>query len=168
MGKRVWIIRIAAFVGMSIFAIVLVVRDYWPLLFVLAGFSFFWNAALPQFEAETMNHLGNSKHLYSRIRLWGSVGFIIAALMLAPLLQNLGMQVLPGMILFLLFCIWVSTLFVQESPSNAVQYEKTSLLKICCKPPVLALLLACFFIQASHGPYYAFFSIYLEERGYAR
>lgn len=57
---------------------------------------------------------------------------------------------------------------MQESPSNAVQYEKTSLLKICCKPPVLALLLACFFIQASHGPYYAFFSIYLEERGYAR
>lgn len=40
-GKRVWIIRIAAFVGMSIFAIVLVVRDYWPLLFVLVGFSFF-------------------------------------------------------------------------------------------------------------------------------
>ncbi len=167
-GKRVWIIRIAAFVGMSIFAIVLVVRDYWPLLFVLVGFSFFWNAALPQFEAATMNHLGESKHLYSRIRLWGSVGFIIAALMLAPLLQNLGMQALPGMILLLLFCIWVNTLFVQESPSNAVQYENTSLLKTCCKPPVLALLLACFFIQASHGPYYAFFSIYLEEHGYAR
>ncbi len=40
-GKRVWMIRIAAFVGMSIFAVVLVIHSYWPLLIVLAGFSFF-------------------------------------------------------------------------------------------------------------------------------
>ena len=167
-GKRVWIIRIAAFAGVCIFSAVLIVREYWPLMFVLAGFSFFWNAALPQFEAATMNHLGESKHLYSRIRLWGSVGFIITALVSAPILQKKGIEVLPWMILFILFCIWVNTLFVKESNTTTVKSEKSSFFRACLKPPVFALLLSCFLIQASHGPYYAFFSIYLEDHGYAR
>lgn len=167
-GRRVWVIRIAAFAGMTIFAMVLVIHSYWPLLLVLAGFSFFWNAALPQFEAATMNNLGANKHLYSRIRLWGSVGFIIASLSLAPILQNKGMDLLPWMILILLICIWMSTLFVHEATYDQIKHKNESLLKACLKPHVFALLLACFLIQASHGPYYAFFSIYLEEHSYSR
>jgi len=34
------------------------------------------------------------------------------------------------------------------------------------RPEVLAFLLACFLMQGSHGPYYAFFSIYLQDHGY--
>ena len=167
-GKRVWIIRIAAFAGMSIFSAVLLFHSYWPLLLILAGFSFFWNAALPQFEAATMNNLGASKHLYSRIRLWGSVGFIAVSLSIAPLLQVKGMNFLPWMILVLLICIWINTLFVQDATHNQTKHKNVSLLSICLKPHVFALLLACFLIQVSHGPYYAFFSIYLEEHSYAR
>ncbi len=167
-GKRTRIIRIATFTSMGIFAAVLIARDYWILLLILAGFSFFWNAALPQFEVETMNHLGTGKHLYSRIRLWGSVGFIITASLLAPLLQGWGIQLLPWMILVLLACIWLNTLLVPDSSSNVVDHTSTSsLLKTCSSPPVIALLVACFLIQVSHGPHYAFFSIYLEGYGYS-
>ena len=167
-GRRVWIIRIAAFIGMTIFVLVIFLRGYWPLLFVLAGFSFFWNAALPQFEAATMSHLGESKYFYSRVRLWGSVGFIIAAVLLAPLLEVYGISYLPWMILVILVCIWLNTLFVSEPDTSEITHKKISLLKTCAKPHVIALLLSCFFIQASHGPYYAFFSIYLEDYGYSR
>lgn len=166
-GKRICIIRLAAFASMSIFAAVLVVRDYWSLLLVLAGFSFFWNAALPQFEVETMNHLGTGKHLYSRIRLWGSVGFIVVASLLAPLLQRWGIELLPWMILVLLACIWVNTLLVRGSINGKADHEKASLLKTCSHPPVIALLVACFLTQVSHGPHYAFFSIYLEGYEYS-
>ena len=34
------------------------------------------------------------------------------------------------------------------------------------RPPVLGLLLAAALMQASHGPYYVFFSIYLEAEGF--
>ena len=167
-GKRVWIIRIAAFIGMLIFSIVIVVKNYWPVLFVLAGFSFFWNAALPQFEAATMSHLGTNKHHYSRIRLWGSIGFILASSLLAPLLQIKGIGILPWIILLILFCVWINTHIVQEPINYTIDIKKSSIVKTCLKPPVIALLLACFLIQASHGPYYAFFSIYLEEHQYSR
>ncbi len=167
-GKRVWIIRVAAFIGTGIFSLVLFAKGYWLLLVILAGFSFFWNAALPQFEAATMSHLGESKHYYARIRLWGSIGFIITSSLLAPVLQYQGIQILPWVILIILFLIWINTLFVQEPVIEQFSKSKKSLVKTCVKPPVLALLIACFLVQASHGPYYAFFSIYLEELNYSR
>ena len=33
---------------------------------------------------------------------------------------------------------------------------------------VVALLTVCFLMQASHGPYYTFYSIYLQDHGYTR
>lgn len=167
-GQRMRATRIALFAGMSIFAVVLLVREYWALFLVLAGFGFFWNAALPQFEATTMNHLGENKHLYSRVRLWGSVGFIVAVSALAPLLQSQGIGLLPWAILIILLCIWINALFVQDQPGNTAHIKNISLLKTCLDPSVFALLLAAFLMQVSHGPYYTFFSIYLEEHGYAR
>lgn len=167
-GKRLSTIRIVAFAGIVIFAVVLVLREYWSMLIVLAGFGFFWNAALPQFEAATMNNLGDSKHMYSRIRLWGSVGFIVTASALAPIMERNGIQYLPCIIVLILIAAWINTLFVHEPPVFYQKAARPSMLKTCLQPPVFALLLACFLIQASHGPYYTFFSIYAEDNGYSR
>ncbi len=167
-GKRLSAIRIASFVGMIIFAATLSMREYWQLLIILAGYSFFWNAALPQFEAATMNNLGNSKHMYSRIRLWGSVGFIVAASVLAPALEKYGIQHLPWIILTILLLAWINTLFVNDSSPSMQKIVPATMLSTCLQPKVLALLIACFLIQASHGPYYTFFSIYAEDNGYSR
>ena len=167
-GKRLAAIRIASFIGMMIFAAALGLSDYWSLLVVLAGYSFFWNAALPQFEAATMNNLRDSKHMYSRIRLWGSVGFILTASVLAPVLEKYGIQHLPWIILIILLFAWINTLFVNEKPPSLEKIAPSSMWKTCLRPQVLALLIACFLIQTSHGPYYTFFSIYTEDNGYSR
>ncbi len=59
------------------------------------------------------------------------------------------------------------SLLVPEIPRQ--QYDSTDkrLLSIIRSPKVLAFLLVCFLIQASHGPYYVFYTIYLEEQGYS-
>jgi PPP family 3-phenylpropionic acid transporter len=38
--------------------------------------GFFWNAPMPLFEALTMSWLRHDTHRYSRIRIWGSCGFV--------------------------------------------------------------------------------------------
>ena len=167
-GQRMRVTRIAVFAGMCVFALVLPAREYWTLLLVLACFGFFWNAALPQFEASTMNYLGGNRHLYGRVRLWGSIGFVITVLALAPLLQGQGIRFLPWVVLVILSGIWLSSLRVQDPPERASAGKHASLLATCLRPPVIALLLAAFLIQMSHGAYYTFFSIYLEEHGYSR
>jgi len=167
-GKRLLVIRIAVFLGMIFFSATLWLYDYWSLLVALAIFSFFWNATLPQFEAATMNNLGERKHLYSRIRLWGSVGFIVTASLLAPVIERYGIQHLPLILLCILGLTCINTLFVRETSAPTAKPVAMSMLKICLQPSVFALLMASFLIQASHGPYYTFFSIYTEANGYSR
>ncbi len=166
-GKRVLIIQVAAMFATLAFSALLFFQGYWWVMLVMVIFSFFWNAALPQFEATTMNHLGEGTHHYSKIRLWGSVGFIVSVAGLAPLFDRFGVQWLPIIVLLLLAGIWLNTLLVKERPGQVAHVEQASLIETLSQPVVIALLVTCFLAQASHGPYYAFFSIYLQDHGYS-
>ena len=167
-GQRMRVARYAVFAGICVFALVLPVREYWTMLLVLAGFGFFWNAALPQFEATTMNFLGKDRYQYGRVRLWGSIGFLVSVLVLALVVRDEGIRFLPWAILVILCGIWLSSLRVQDAPTIGHATQSASLLGTCWQAPVVALLLAAFLIQMSHGAYYTFFSIYLEDLGYPR
>ncbi len=166
-GGRLRVIRITSFAAAAVFAAALVVKDYWGMLGVLVLFSLFWNAVLPQFEATTLNHLGADSHRYARIRLWGSVGFILSVTALAPVLERIGLEALPGILLGLLTAIALSTLLVRDRPAATPSPAHAGLSAVLRRPAVWSLLLACFLAQASHGPYYAFFTIYLGDHGYS-
>ena len=167
-GRRMVIVRMASLLGAISFAGVYIDSGYWWLVAVVTLFSFFWNASLPQFEATTMNHLGSETGRYSSIRLWGSVGFIIAVAGLGPVLDAHGAGLLPGIVLVLFVAIWLSSLTVPESEAGHLRLDQQPLRKVLGRPIVVALLGVCFLMQASHGPYYAFFTIYLEDFGYTR
>ena len=166
-GYRMAIVRVASLLAAIAFVGVFVTDSFWWMALVMTVFSFFWNAALPQFEATTMNHLGADTHRYSGIRLWGSVGFIIAVAGLGPLLDRYGTGLLPLVLMALFAGIWLSSLLVPESAAGHLPLGQAPLRNVLKRPAVLALLGVCFLVQASHGPYYAFFSIYLGSHGYS-
>ena len=89
-GRRMPIVRLASLFSVICFIGVFFVEGYWALALVMMLFSFFWNASLPQFEAVTMSYLHERIQHYSRIRLWGSVGFILAVLALGFMLEHVG------------------------------------------------------------------------------
>jgi len=165
-GHRMQIVRIASLLAAIAFAGVFAGSNFWWLALVMVVFSFFWNASLPQFEATTMNHLGAHPHHYSGVRLWGSIGFIAAVAGLGPLLGNFGTGLLPGVLLVLFTLIWLSSLAVPESAAGHLVLEQMPLRQVLKRADVLAILAVCFLVQVSHGPYYAFFSLYLEDYGY--
>ncbi len=167
-GAYMRMIRVAALIAVLAFSALLWVVDYWLILGALAFFSFFWNAALPLFEATTMNHLGDDVHHYSKIRLWGSIGFIFSVTALAPVFDRFDMRILPSIVLALLICIWLNTLWVKDRKSQSPEEHHPRLLGTLKQQIVVCLLIACMLTQASHGPYYTFFSIYLEGYGYSR
>jgi PPP family 3-phenylpropionic acid transporter len=166
-GKRMTIIRMASLLAAISFAGVFVGNAFWWLVLVLVVFSFFWNATLPQFEATTMNHLGDDMHRYSGIRLWGSVGFILAVAGLGALFGQFSVAILPYVLLGLFALIWLNSLCVPESAAGHLPLDQQPLGKVLRRPAVLSLLGVCFLVQASHGPYYTFFSLYMEDFGYS-
>ncbi len=166
-GRRMRLVRIACLLTPLTFAGVFFWYGYWMLALITTLFSFFWNAALPQFEATTLNHLGADSHRYSSIRLWGSIGFIIAVAGLGGVFERTGTGILPTILLALFAGIWISSLLVPEHAAPHPHVEHEPLRKVLAQPAVVSFLLVCFLVQASHGPYYTFFSLYLEAHGYS-
>ena len=166
-GRRMRIIRIACLLAALSFCGVFIANGYWWLALVMGVFSFFWNAALPQFEATTLNHLGDETHRYSSIRLWGSIGFIVAVAGLGFLFDSTGTGLLPSLLVLLFAAIWFSSLTVPERVARHQAVDHEPMLAVLRRPAVVSLLLVCFLIQASHGPYYTFYSLYLAEHGYS-
>jgi len=166
-GRRMVVVRIGSLLAAIAFAGIYLDTGYWWLALVMLVYSFFWNASLPQFEATTMSHLGDDSHRYSMIRLWGSVGFIVAVVVLGPVLGRYGEGIIVPVFLLLLIGIWLSSLLVPEPTSQHPHPEHVSIVHVLRRPEVIALFVVCFLLQASHGPYYTFYSIYLEESGYS-
>jgi len=164
-GLRHRVIQLGTFCSFVIFMFASTIENFASMLTLIFFFSFFWNASLPQFEAVTMNTLGSSYNKYSQIRLWGSLGFIISVLSLSVLTNKFGISVVPLCICFYLFLTWLVTLFI-KSPDAISKTHNNSLMSIAMKPAVVGILISCFLMQLSHGPFYAFFAIYLSENSY--
>ena len=167
-GYHITLVRISSLLTVICFAGVLLRQDYMWLAIVMTTFSFFWNAALPQFEATTFAYLGLQAHRYTQIRLWGSIGFIITVSLFGWLLEYIPIRLLPALLLSLFIGIGLSSLWVPEKVNSVAPAYAESFYQILRRPNIIALFAICFLMQASHGPYYTFYSLYLENHGYAR
>jgi len=167
-GQRMRIVRFASFITMLVFSAIFIHQSYLWIAATLLLFSFFWNASLPQFEVTTLQHLGEHSHHYSKVRVWGSVGFIIIVMSLGWLLEHYEPNIVPIALLLTTAGIWAVSLSVPESASRHMSLEHVSLRSLLKRPAVLAFLSMCFLVQLSHGPYYTFYTIYLEDHGYGR
>lgn len=165
-GRRLELIRLATALAAVSFLLAASMEPFWALALGLALFGCFRNAALPQFEALTFEHLGSERHRYGAIRLWGSVGFIIAVMAAGGWLETRGMQQFPWLMTGTLVAIWAASLLVERPPEGGEGIAGGSVRRILARPEAWGLLLVSFLQQASHGPFYAFFSIHLADLGY--
>ncbi len=167
-GRRLGIIRWGNLLALLAFLLIFHSHDFGVLVLVVAAFSFFWNAVLPQFEVVTLGFLRQRPEQYSLVRLWGSVGFILAVVLLGWWFDHFSMQTLPSILALLLFAIWFSSLLLKDSTASAIEGRTPGLWRTLRQPGLLAFIVVALLLQFSHGPYYTFYSIYLEQLGYSR
>ncbi|MGB5834939.1 MAG: MFS transporter [Thiohalocapsa sp.] len=165
-GQRMPIVRLGAALAVLCFVGVFWADGFWSMALVMAVFSFFWNAPLPLMESVTFNHLGERANRYASVRVWGSIGFILSVGLVGWWQERAGSSVIPATVLVLFVGVWLSCLIIPDR-GHAVGHEaQGSLRTLVRRPEILFFLAACLLMQASHGAYYAFYSIYLESRGY--
>jgi len=164
---RLSMVRLASLATLLAFSGIFAVEGFWGIALVMALFGFFWNASLPQIEVVTLNHLGPQAHHYATIRLWGSIGFIIAVPALGTTVEQTGTHIIPKLVLMLYAGIWLSSLAIPDPGRPPVEQSSGSLSSLVRKPEIAAFLTACFLMQLSHGTFYVFYSLYLDEAGYS-
>lgn len=170
MGKRMAIVRTGSLLAFLTFLLVFWFTDYGGLALAMSLFSFFWNAVLPQVEVVTFHYLKDETPKYSRIRVWGSVGFVVAVSALGYVVDSLGPSSILPVLALLYLGIWAASLLIpenEEEPSTSDEPLK-SIGSFLLQPGILAFFSACLLMQMSHGTYYTFYSIYLESQGYSK
>ncbi|WP_033727564.1 MFS transporter [Pseudomonas cremoricolorata] len=169
-GRRLLIVRLGALCTLASFALIFIEHSYAWLALVMALHAFFWHAVLPQFEVITLAHLHGQTSRYSQVRLWGSIGFILAVVGLGRLFEWLSLDVYPLAVLAIMAAIVVASLWV-PSAQPLEQGERPAaqgFLRQLRAPGVLAFYACVALMQLSHGPYYTFLTLHLEQLGYSR
>lgn len=165
-GRRERVLRLAAVLATGGAALLLGASGFVALGLALVAFALPWSGLLPQFEATTLSHLGAEPQRYGLIRLWGSVGFILAVVCGGWLFAGERLDAVPVALLVLVGLSAVAVWCVPAPPSSRAVGGEAGLLATLRRPWVLALLAVCVLQQASFGPYYVFFTIHLDALGY--
>jgi PPP family 3-phenylpropionic acid transporter len=168
LGHRMRIVRIASLASALAFVLMFWSDGFWSIAAVMTLFSFFWNASLPQLEVVTLNYLGARVQRYARLRVWGSVGFILTVLILGWLVDREGPAIVLSAVFMIYLGIWLTTLTVRDPDPEAHPHAQPHILQVLRQPSVLAFFAAVFLMQLSHGPYYAFYTIYMTDYGHSK
>lgn len=167
-GKRAQWIKLTAFLGLCGFTAVFWAHGFYWLFFVMAALSLFTSSTLPLAESLTLAHLATTNGHYSRIRMWGSLGFIVAAVVLGFWIDFSGIRSLLWFLLFVQMTLFVLSFGLPEASVAAHEHDEYSIWQLMRQPNVMALLLGCALMVTAHGVLYNFYSIYLSDHGYSK
>lgn len=169
-NKSIFLVRVGAIMTLVCYVGFFWAHSFWSLALIIFFYSFFWNAVLPQIEVLTLYNLAEQRNRYSRIRLWGSIGFIISVTLCGWLFDKWGVSRFPWVLLFIIASIFlVSLLKYQEVDDQHIKHAGAiSFYSQLKKPWIILFFVVSFLLQISHGAYYTYFSIYLSSLGYSK
>lgn len=138
--------------------------------FVLLSLLFgaFWNTIIPLYDAHTLNHLGSDAASYGRLRMWGSIGFIVVSWAGGILFERTGYANVPWIALVPMVATFAVTLILPPMSGSPAAASVVGVRTALRSRAVRVALLVSALVVMSSGAYYAFFSIWLELNHYSK
>ncbi len=160
-----WFVAGAALTALSFTGFTLT-RSAWSLFAVMTVFGLFYNAVMPQFEAMTLKALGTGSAYYGRIRVWGSLGFLLVASTYGWLLDRLGDASFPWISLPL-FAAMASAAWLHRNDA-APDHISTAADAghLWQRPGVRSFLIIALLMQMGFGAFYVFYTLHLQAHGH--
>ncbi|EIG9089281.1 TPA: 3-phenylpropionate MFS transporter [Serratia marcescens] len=141
------------------------------LMLVIAGFNLFFSPLVPLTDALAGTWQKQIRMDYGRVRLWGSLAFVIGSALTGQLVAVWGHK---AILYSLIFSVLAMLLGMLLKPSVMPQGEarthsgaERSLWALLKEGPVWRFLLCVTLLQGAHAGYYSFGSIYWQEAGYS-
>jgi len=168
-GEYIKWIKISSFFGFIFFIGIFWANSFLSIFLIMMAMSIFTSSTLPLAESLTLAHLKANKadSKYSHIRLWGSIGFIVAAILLGIMIDSIGEKSLIYALLLTQLVIFLLAFILPTKKVIFLPKKKRSIWPILKKREVVVLLLSCALMVSSHGLLYNFYSIFLEQQGYS-
>ena len=168
--RRVIVLRVTALAAFAIFSGVLLGKSFAAFFLVMFALTTCTGAQAPLADALMLAEMKGDLTQYGRLRLWGSVGFILAVAGGGRLLDYCDIGKMPWLSWALLGLVSVASLCLREKPHAQIHHDApiTSMRSILRRPEVLSFFLSIFLMVAAHSALYVFYSLYLAQIGYSK
>lgn len=172
-GERVKLLRYGASAALVVSCGLWIHGGFWWLAAVLFVMFLHTSAMMPMSEA-AMAHLVSSggsfdAKRYGRVRLWGSLGFLVTVLLAGAWFEHFGMGHFPAWTVLSLLAVTLSVWLMPDLKEALAPHErKQPVWPILKKRPVQWFFAALFFHVLAHMGIYIFFSLYLDALGYSK
>ncbi len=172
-GQRVRLLRLGA-VGAFLCSFGLWVNfgQWWLSLVLLLMFTH--TSSMMSLSEAAMAHLVSQggefdARRYGRVRVWGSLGFMVTALLAGAWFERFGIGHFPGWTLVTLVALLGATFWLPDvrEPVSA-PHERMSIWPVLRQRVVQWLLASMFFHVLAHMSIYLFLSLYLDSLGYSK
>lgn len=150
----------------AVFAGLGFVSGYWPILCLSAMAMVFWSALVPIGDAVAIVGVRRHGLDYGRVRLWGSVTFIIGNFATAEVLVGYSDNGVFGLLTAAFVLGGLAAFCLPRVQDGPVKRGPAQLRQLISDPVLRRAVLAGSLVLATHGTYYTFGSLYWRELGF--
>jgi MFS transporter, PPP family, 3-phenylpropionic acid transporter len=163
--KRLMVLLAAVtLLGLALFGLA---ERLWTFLLLSAISGAAWAAIGPLGEALSLQELQRRGIAYGRVRLWGSLTFILAAIGTGRLIEQSGAEAVLGLLLTCVGLTFVACLLLPETRAGARSAPPPRLAEFLRLPGFWRFIFAAGLIQVSHAVYYGFATLHWRAAGHS-
>jgi PPP family 3-phenylpropionic acid transporter len=166
--QRVSVLRYTALAAVVSFCGLFFGQTFAHFFVVMVVLNLFVSAQAPLSDAMVLSSLRGDLTHYGKLRLWGSVGFIVAVAGAGPLMDWQGIDLMPWIALLMLGLTLLAASRMQEPAASGTPHNAPSVMSQLRRREVAAFFLSTFLMLAAHAALYVFYSLYLEQQGYSK
>ncbi|MDA8402935.1 MAG: MFS transporter [Desulfobacteraceae bacterium] len=157
---------LCSFTSTAIWALYLLTTDFEAMLAITVFYGIFYAPIIAFLESFSMDLLGREKNRYGQLRAWGSFGFILIVVVAGRLIDAISTEIIIVLILAgSLIHAFLSLAIPSARGSRATGFSANA--RTLLNRRVLVFLFCAFMMLVSHGTYYGFMSIHLENLGFS-
>ena len=140
-------------------------RGFWPILLVMLPAAACFQPLIPLAESQTMAAVLRQRLDYGRIRLWGSLAFILGTVGAGRLITGRAPDLVLYLVLGALGATVLAALALPGRREAPVAAQRSSPFALLGNRRFLLFLGAAGLLQASHAAYYGFSALHWKAAG---
>ena len=166
--RRVLVLRLTSVVAAISFCGMFVGQSFMFFFALMVTVNLFTSAQGPISEALMLSSMRGDLTHYGRVRLWGSVGFIVLVTLSGYALDWQGIELMPWIALLMLVMVTSVTFSLHEEPATQHAQPSNSVGELLSRKSVLSFFASTFLMIAAHSSLYVYYSLYLSDMGYSK
>ncbi len=172
-GDRRKVLKALGWGALLFCALLALAHGFAPILLLATVFALFWTTVMPLTETLAMTGVREAGHDYGRMRLWGSLTFVVASTGGGVALQAFGPEAALAMMGLGASAIALATFLLPPPTGRGVLKAAAAIprvrlrdaLRLTHAPLFLLFLASAGIAQATHAVYYAFGTLHWASLG---